>query len=195
MNKNSRPVIIALIIFFSILIAVAGNSIITCVGKKLHPDDCRDIVEKYASEYNIPAYVIFAVIETESDFDAHATSSAGAMGLMQMMPATFEWLTSSEHLGENLSSDELYNEEVSIHYGAYYLKYLFGKFHNWDTVFAAYNAGEGNVSNWLKDSRYSDGKGKLTKIPFKETREYVKKVNKAIDYYKNTYYKNKDGVK
>ena len=111
---------------------------------------------------------------------------------MQMMPSTFEWLTSSDHLDENLSPNDIFEPEVSIRYGTYYLRYLFEKFYNWDTVFAAYNGGEGNVAKWLKDKRYSDGKGNLTDIPFKETREYVKKVNRAMDYYKKTYYKDKE---
>ncbi|MBP3369740.1 MAG: lytic transglycosylase domain-containing protein [Clostridia bacterium] len=195
MKKLKLPVVIFSIFLISLALAVAINFVWGTVEKKLHPDEYRDIVEKYAAEYNIPAYIIFAVIETESGFDNEATSSAGAMGLMQMMPSTFEWLTSSDHLGENLSPNSLYDPEVSIRYGTYYLKYLFEKFYNWDTVFAAYNGGEGNVVKWLSDPEYSDGNGNLTYIPFKETRNYVKKVNKAKDYYKNTYYKNEDGVK
>lgn len=192
MTRSKRSLVIVVLIALSLAIAFGLDAILGVVERKMHPDDYREIVEKYAAEYNVPAYVIFAVIDTESDFEAGATSSAGAQGLMQMMPSTFEWLTSSDHLDENLSSSELYDPEVSIRYGAYYLRYLFDKFYNWDTVFAAYNGGEGNVAKWLKDRRYSDGKGNLTDIPFKETRNYVKKVNKAIDYYKNTYYKNEE---
>lgn len=194
MTKLKRPVVIILLIAIAFGVAFGIDFVWGRVERRIHPDDYREIVEKYAAEYNIPAYIIFAVIEIESDFDENATSSAGAIGLMQMMPGTFEWLTSSDHLGEDLASDRLCDPEVSIRYGAYYLRYLFRKFYNWDTVFAAYNGGEGNVAKWLADPEYSDGNGNLTYIPFKETRNYVKKVNKAIDYYKNTYYKNEDGV-
>ena len=194
MIKISRPVAIILIIAISFLAAFAINGVIKGVEKVKSPDEHRDIVEKYAEQYNVPAYVIFAIIDTESDFDENATSSAGAMGLMQMMPSTFEWLTSADHLGENLLVESLYEPEVSIRYGTYYLRYLFEKFYNWDTVFAAYNAGEGNVSKWLSSREYSDKDGNLTDIPFEETRKYVKKVNKSIEYYKNTYYKNEDGI-
>ena len=140
-------------------------------------------------------YIIFAVIDVESDFKPYYTSEAGARGLMQMVPDTFEWLTSAEHLGEDLSPDELYEPEVNIKYGTYYLSYLFEKFHDWNTVFAAYNAGEGNVAKWLEDDEYTDESGKLTHIPFKETRAHVKKINEAIDYYKNTYYRNEENTK
>ena len=194
MLKITRPVAIILIIAISFLAAFAIDGIFRGIEKLQRPDEHREIVEKYAEEYNIPAYIIFAIIDTESGFDEDATSRAGAMGLMQMMPSTFEWLTSADHLGENLIPESLYEADVSIRYGTYYLRYLFEKFYNWDTVFAAYNAGEGNVAQWLQSSEYSDGKGNLTDIPFEETRKYVKKVNKSIDYYKNTYYKNEDGI-
>ena len=194
MLKISRPVAIILIIAIAFLAAFAVDGVFRGIEKLQRPDEHREIVEKYAAEYNVPAYIIFAIIDTESDFDEDATSSAGAMGLMQMMPSTFEWLTSADHLAENLLPEALYEPEVSIRYGTYYLRYLFEKFYNWDTVFAAYNGGEGNVAKWLQSSEYSDGKGNLTDIPFEETRKYVKKVNRSIDYYKNTYYKNEDGI-
>ena len=195
MKRISRPITIILLIAISFGIAFGFNFAFGCAEKILYPVKYQSTVEEYASEYNIPAYVILAIIDTESGFDPGAISSSGAQGLMQMMPKTFDWLTSSEHLDENLSSLELYEPETSIKYGTYYLRYLFDKFGNWDTVFAAYNGGEGNVTKWLADPQYSDGKGNLTYIPFEETRDYVKKVNKAIDYYKNTYYKNEEGIK
>ena len=190
-----KPIIIALILIGALLLAFLLDAGFTLIEKKVHPVEYKEFIEKYASEYNIPEYIILSVINTESGFDPEATSYVGAMGLMQMMPDTFTWLTSSEHLGENLEVDALYDPEVSIRYGCYYLRYLFVKFYNWDTVFAAYNGGEGNVAKWLADPEYSDGKGNLTYIPFKETRNYVKKVNKEIKYYKNTYYQNEVSVK
>ena len=83
---------------------------------------------------------------------------------------------------------------MNIRYGTYYLQYLYRKFdYNWDTVFAAYNGGEGNVSKWLGDEEYSDGEGNLTDIPFPETKAYVTKVNRAIDTYKDLYYEPNGG--
>ena len=173
--SDKKPIMIALILIGALLLAFLLDAGVTFIEKKVHPVEYKEIIEKYASEYNIPEYIVLAVINTESGFDPEAVSNAGAMGLMQMMPDTFTWLTSAEHLGENLDSTALYEPEVSIRYGCYYLRYLFRKFYNWDTVFAAYNGGEGNVAKWLADPEYSDGKGNLTHIPFKETRKYVKK--------------------
>lgn len=143
------------------------------------------LIEKYSDEYNVPKELVFAVIKVESGFDPEAESSVGALGLMQMMPKTFEWLTGEEHLDEQLAFEDLTDPEVSIRYGTYYLRYLYRKFENWDTVLAAYNGGEGNVAKWLADPEYSDGNGNLTYIPFEETRNYVEKVNRAMSKYEN----------
>jgi soluble lytic murein transglycosylase len=188
MKKNARhTLVILLIICISILVGLLTSVIWNIIDKKNHPKKYSDIVEKYAVEYNIPDYVIYAIIKVESNFDASA-SSGEAHGLMQITPGTFEWLTGDDHFGEHLSTNKVYDPEVNIKYGVYYLKYLLVKFdYNWDTAFAAYNGGEGNVAKWLEDEKYSDGKGNLTKIPFSETENYVKKVNAAIDTYKKLY--------
>jgi len=193
--STKKPIMIAFILIGALLLAFLLDSGVTLIEKKVYPIKYKEIIERYALEYNIPEYIILSVINTESGFDPEAKSDAGAIGLMQMMPETFAWLTSAEHLGENLNPNSLYDPEVSIRYGSYYLRYLFKKFYNWDTVFAAYNGGEGNVMEWLADPEYSDGKGNLTHIPFKETRKYVKKVNKNIKHYKNIYYQDEVNVK
>ena len=191
MNRSAkRMIVVSAIIVVSILLGFAIDLLWSAVEKKSHPDEYIDYVRKYAYEYNIPESVIFAVIKVESDFDPEAESVVGARGLMQMMPSTFEWLTSEEHLGENLHKNKLFTPEVSIRYGTYYLNYLYEKFdRNWDTALAAYNAGEGNVAKWLESPAYHDKMGKLQNIPFKETRSYVRKVNLAKNFYEHTYNK------
>ena len=194
-NTAKRPIAVIIILLISLFLGLAMDTVWDIAEKKTHPTDFSSYVKTYASEYNIPEYIIFAVIETESGFDKDAESSVGARGLMQMMPSTFEWLTGPEHLDERLPSSKLYDPEISIKYGTYYLNYLYKKFdYNWDNTFAAYNAGEGNVAEWLENDKYSDGKGNLVNIPFKETAHYVKKVNDNIEIYKKLYYKNNEGV-
>ena len=194
-SKRRTLIFILLIILAAAMLALGLEICLSFVDRATYPTEYAEYVEKYASEYNVPEYIIYAVIKTESDFDPTATSSAGAMGLMQMMPSTFTWLSSSEHLNENLSYAELYEPETAIRYGTYYLRYLFEKFKDWDNVFAAYNGGEGNVAKWLEDPQYADGRGGLRTIPFKETRNYVKRVNSAIDHYKLLYYEKELSVK
>jgi len=192
-----RFIAVLLLIAIALGVAFGAETLMLSAEEKLYPRKYSEYVTKYSREYNIPEYVIYAVIKTESDFDPNARSSAGACGLMQIMPETFEWLTGKEHLNENLQYDSVFIPEVSIRYGTYYLMYLYKKFdYNWDTAFAAYNGGEGNVSKWLKDPEYADGEGGLKHIPdpYGETRRYVPKVNNAIEKYKKLYYEPNEEV-
>ena len=197
MQNTRRVIAVLLIIALSVGIGFGINAIWTALERATHPHtDYREIIEKYAAEYNVPEYVIYAVIKVESDFDPKAESSAGARGLMQMIRPTFEWLTGEEHLNENLSFHDLYDPDVAIRYGTYYLRYLHRTFQNdWHLVFAAYNGGEGNVAKWLKNPEYTDEEGNLTYIPFKETRAYVSKVEQAMKQYQKLYYEPNGGVK
>ena len=183
MTRTKRIVTVSIIILLFLCLGIATHLLWNLWNEKTHPVTYEEIVELYSEEYDVPKNLIFSVIKVESGFNPNAHSSAGAVGLMQMMPSTFEWLTGEEHLGENLSSLCLTDPEVNIRYGTYYLRYLYLKFGNWDTSLAAYNGGEGNVTQWLENPEYSDGQGNLTYIPFEETRNYVKKVNDAIATY------------
>ena len=187
--KRKTAMFIALVIVGAFILALGIDICLTFIGKQIYPLKYEEYVEKYASEYNVPPSLVYGIIKTESDFDPKAVSSAGALGLMQMMPDTFTWLSSSEHLDENLPVSSIYEPDVSIRYGVYYLKYLYEKFNDWETVAAAYNAGEGNVSQWLNDPEYCDKDGSLKKIPFEETKKYTHKVTLAKNFYERTYKK------
>ena len=181
------------VVFISIVALALIAGILIGIGWDLYerlvmPDKYRAIVSKYSALYDIPEEIIFSVIQVESNFQISAKSHAGAMGLMQIIPSTFEWLTSKAHLNENLLTVALYDPEVNIRYGTYYLSYLAKKFdYDWTVVSAAYNAGEGRVLAWLESGEYTDDNGDLIKIPIKETKAYVKKINDAIDTYTKLY--------
>ena len=190
-HKQRRPLAIIIILAIALIVGFLVDVIWTIGDRMVYPQKYSEYVTKYAEMYNVPEDVIYATIKVESSFEPEAISIAGARGLMQMLPSTFEWLTTDEHLGENLTPNMLYDPEVNIRYGTYYLKYLYTKFnYNWDTACAAYNGGEGNVSKWLEDDKYSDGEGNLTDFPksFSETKNYVKKIRHARDIYIKLYY-------
>ena len=187
-QQTKRLIAIVLIIAISISLGVAVDMVWTFIEKKIYPVSYDELISDASKEFGVPKYIIYAVIKVESDFDADAVSSADARGLMQMIEPTFEWLTGDEHLCEHLPYRKIFEPETAIRYGTYYLSYLYKKFnYNWQTAFAAYNGGEGNVAKWLADPNCSDGKGNLTDIPFEETEKYVEKVNRAIDTYKKLY--------
>ncbi|QSF43548.1 phage tail tape measure protein [Paenibacillus tianjinensis] len=119
-----------------------------------------DLINKYASKYNVDPNLISAIIKTESGYNTNATSGAGAQGLMQLMPGT----------AKGLGVKNSYDPEQNIAGGTKHFARLLKKY-NGDVELAlyAYNAGEGNVDKWLKN-------GKINNIPFAETKAYAPKV-------------------
>ena len=189
MKKNNavmRSIVIISILLLSMLCGLLFQVIWDAVDRKTHPKEYSDFVEVYAYQYGVPEYVVYSVIKVESNFESGAISEAGAVGLMQLMPETFVWLTTEN--GENLDSATLYDPETNIKYGTYYLSQLYLRFGTWDEVYAAYNAGPTKVEEWLGDEKYSENGKTLDEIPYKETEKYVKKLNKANDIYKKLYY-------
>lgn len=149
-----------------------------------HPVLYQEYIELYSDEYSVPPEIICAVINTESSFDSDAESHAGAKGLMQITKETFWWLLSKS--GESIPDEKLFDPQVNIRYGTYFLSILYDEFGSWDTAFAAYNAGRSRVIGWLGDPNVSED-GKLVNIPIEETREYVKRVNSGIKIYREIY--------
>lgn len=184
MSKRKNALLI-LIVTALLLLSVIGVSIIIHIEKKIeeksYPLEYYEIVEQNSSDFGVPMNVIFGVILTESSFEPSAVSKTGAVGLMQIMPETFADL--QRRLGEEYDDDMLFDPEVNIRYGTYYLSYLYDIFGDWEMTYAAYNGGMGNVRKWLADERYSKD-GKLVNIPFAETEAYVKKVSSASEKYK-----------
>ena len=168
---------------FCLLLVIFFGSV--SILKTLYPTDYGNFVEKYTKENNLPEYFVYAVIECESGYDEKAVSYADARGLMQLTPETFRWLQSKK--GEKLGEEMLFDPETNIKYGSYFYGILFDIYKDEATAIAAYHAGMGNVSKWLKDERYSlDGKT-LYDIPFSTTKKYVNKVIKTQNIYSKLY--------
>ena len=181
-----RTLAIILIIAVSVGLGYVYDKVTTELEKRAHPLEYREIVEKYSEEYGVPQEIIFGVIKSESSFKSDAKSSAGAVGLMQITEATFDWLMA--RLGENLSAGLLYDPDTNIKYGTYYLNYLHTEFGSWDIAFAAYNAGPNRVKNsWLNNPEYIRD-NEIVFIPIEETRTYIQKVNKSREAYKKLYF-------
>ena len=128
--------------------------------------------EKYSVDKTLVASIIFA----ESGFDKNAKSSKGAIGLMQLMPLTAKSFYAGE---EEFDEKLLFDCETNIEIGVKYLKYLFGKYTDEVTVLACYNAGERIVNVWKGDDLYL----KKTQIKYKETLNYIEKVQKAKKFW------------
>lgn len=146
----------------------------------------RDLIEKYSTEYEIDEYLMMAMIHTESNFKKGAESSAGAKGLMQLTESTAKWIAKS--MGDtDFKVDDLYDPETNIKMGAWYFDNLRTEFGTTELVLAAYNAGRGHVNEWLDDSVISQDGKDYDKVPFPETRKYIRKVLNDEKMYKLLY--------
>jgi soluble lytic murein transglycosylase len=144
------------------------------------------IIRQQASDKHLDPALIAAVIYAETKFDARP-SSAGAQGLMQIMPATAEYLAHRSGATTFTLSD-LGTPDVNIAYGSYYLRYLLDEYGGSKVAaLAAYNGGETNVSRWVTQERAEGRPLTISEIPFPETRAYVAKVLQAQHDYRSTY--------
>jgi soluble lytic murein transglycosylase len=135
-------------------------------------------VRVYASQDHLDPALLAAVIETESKFNPDARSDAGAIGLMQLTPATAKGIAQYTG-GSRFRVSDLTNPDINMRYGAWYLGHLLERYHgNEKLALAAYNAGEANVDRWETDH---------SGIPFKETRDYVSKVERLRKIYRRAY--------
>jgi soluble lytic murein transglycosylase len=145
----------------------------------------EDIIRQQASAKGINAALIAAVIYEESKF-RDQTSHAGARGLMQITPATAEFIAHDSG-GTAFNQTDLATPQVNIAYGAYYLRYLLKRYNgNESLAIAAYNAGETNVNKWIQAAGGAENFS-VDDIPFPETRQYVKNVLERKGDYRKHY--------
>lgn len=145
----------------------------------------QDEIYKYSEKYNIDPLLTASIIKVESDFQKDAQSDKNAKGLMQLMDETASHaaeLTNMEFFPDKLS-DVDYNLDLGV---AYY-DYLYRYYNNRDLALAAYNGGVGNVDKWIKDGTLDPVNPNVLDIPFKETRQYVTRIDANYDVYKKFY--------
>lgn len=155
--------------------------------KYLYPYDYQDTINFYADRYEVDRNLVASVILAESKFRQDATSVHGARGLMQIMPETASWIATQIE-DDSFSVDKLYNVNINIKYGTWYLSELQTEFEGNEVLaLAAYNAGRGNVYEWMEKYHWDIDFKDYTKIPFPETREYVKRVLENKKHYNKLY--------
>ena len=142
-----------------------------------YPLRYEHIVRGHAHNYSLDPALLAAVIYQESKFEPDARSSSGAIGLMQLLPATAQGIALHTG-GSGFRVGDLYNPEINIRYGAWYLRHLLRKYGDEPTALAAYNAGQDNVDRWRRA-----GRG----IQFPETRAYVDRVEELKKIYRRAY--------
>lgn len=156
----------------------------SCYYSYFYPLEYTEIIETNANNYGVEPELIASVINVESSYNKYSLSSKGAMGLMQILPSTAEWVCN--RLGKD-DEINLYEPSVNIQIGTYYISYLINYFGDEELAICAYNAGMGNVKRWLSTVEYSSDGVKLDAVPFKETENYLKQVQKNKTIYKNKF--------
>lgn len=182
MNTSINKNIIQKIFIFIAIVLIALILTLGALKTFVFPKKYFNIIANECVTYNIDPYLVLAIIKAESGFDNEVTSSKEAKGLMQIIDSTAEELYDDDFF--NFSSEYLYDEELNITLGTKYLGKLIKKYNgNYYLAIIAYNAGMGNVDKWVKEGVVSNNLNDIVNnnIPFKETKNYLKKV---INYYK-----------
>lgn len=182
--KVLKIIVIAILLsFFTGLWHLWSNPI--KLERLLYPLENKELIYKASKDYSIDPYLISAIIYEESKFNPQSKSRAGAIGLMQVMPDTGNWI--AEKQVRRFTVDDLYLPEVNIDMGCWYFSYLRAKYKDERLALAAYNSGDKNVDRWLKDSKYGTIDEMLENIPYKETRVYIPKILETKKTYERLY--------
>ncbi len=146
-------------------------------------------IVSYSQKNNIDPFLVAAIVKNESHFNRRAVSKVGAIGLMQIMPDTGEWISKQMGL-KDFTKAELYDPETNIRMGAWYvseLEYEFQK--NLVLALIAYNAGRGQTKEWMEKNGWDYNFGTIKDIPYNDTKNYVKSVLEDRDEYYRLYKK------
>lgn len=174
---------LGLVVLLGVVIASEVNHAVSKLGLPLTN---AEVIRKQASQKRLDPALIAAVIYAESKFSPQQ-SSAGAEGLMQILPETAYFIA---HLsgGSSFTASDLATPSINVAYGSYYLRYLLDHYHGEEMLaLAAYNGGIANVDGWLAQARAHGHSLTAAEIPFPETRAYVQRVLSAQHEYRTAY--------
>lgn len=190
-RKNPLPKLLAALMLAVVLIA-AGICYVGVHQKHLayaqYPLRYEALIVENAERFGLEPWHVAAVVRCESSFVPTAVSNVGAMGLMQIMPDTGEWLAGKFDEEETFSSELLYEPEINLKYGCWFLQWLMDRYEGDRTLAtAAFHAGHRTVDEWLEDPAVSPDGKTLQNIPYSSTNTYVERVLKACEKYQELY--------
>lgn len=183
-NRRNGPVALLALIIFVVSLTLLGSKWFLRMVFPLH---YRDVVAAKAVKYRVDPFLIIAMVRVESHFNPEARSEKGAVGLMQLMPETADWIYGQMERG-NFDPALLHDPEINVELGVWYLRSLLDEF-GADPVLAlaAYNGGRGRVAEWLSKEQWTGQRDTLHQIPFPETRSYVERVLTVREWYRKLY--------
>lgn len=153
----------------------------------LYPLPYRQLVEAEAREKGLDPFVVAALARQESLFTARISSPVGARGLMQIMPETGRTLARAAGISD-WDAELLFQPEINVHLGTTYLAEQMRRYDgSLPSVFSAYNAGPHRIDAWSEFPEYGDEELFTERIPYRETRDYVKILTRNIAIYRGLY--------
>lgn len=176
-----KKLLIMIIIVVAILLLLK-----TQILPKMYPKKYSELVEKYATEYELDPLLVYSIIKAESNFKEEAKSNSNAIGLMQIMLETAKEIGQKIDI-EEITEEKLLEPDININIGTKYFKILLEKYNNEKLAIIAYNAGMGNLDTWLKQGIIDPEGNNLENIPFPETKNYVKKILQNYKIYSEIY--------
>lgn len=154
------------------------------VGRWLNPISYEDEIAAAAARQSLDPHLVLAMVKCESGFRPDARSDAGAVGLMQLLPSTAEWITGRPDWA-GAGSPQLTAAQDNLALGCYYLRFLLDRYGGDQiSAIAAYHAGQGTVDGWLAES---GGRLQMDDISYSETRDYVRRVLRYQELYGKLY--------
>ncbi|MEW9670733.1 lytic transglycosylase domain-containing protein [Ammoniphilus sp. 3BR4] len=179
LNRKFTLIVLLLVLFYLL------NS--PLFWKAIYPIHYEELVDAATEKHDVDPYLVYAIIQIESNFKHQRISNKGATGLMQIMPETATWVIEQARMPKDYIQ-RLDDPEVNIQIGSWYIAFLEKKFHrNHYAVIASYNAGPGNVERWLREDYWDGTYQNISHIPFGETRHYVQRVLYFYGKYRDVY--------
>ncbi len=186
--RKYRAVCFAVFVIILAFVVYFISQIEPVQKKYIYPYPHQELVMLYAEANGISPALVASVIMHESKFLKDVHSPRGAVGLMQIMPETAEWIA-GELEESDFSLQRLHEPEMNIRYGTWYLALLDREFNgNPVLALAAYNAGRGTVHEWMEEYGWSWDFNDISMIPYPETRHYVERVLKDKQHYEVLYH-------
>lgn len=181
--KRNRKMFILLGILLGVFLLINTP----LVWKWMYPIKYQEEVIKASDRFKVNPHLVLAIIRAESDFSTDKVSKKGAIGLMQVMPDTAEWVVIQGNL-QPITKEQLFEAQTNIEIGTWYLAFLLQMFGG-DQIkaIAAYNAGPGKVNEWIKQDLWDGTVQTVEDIPYGETRKYVQRVVYFQERYQQVY--------
>ncbi|MDP1809089.1 MAG: lytic transglycosylase domain-containing protein [Actinomycetota bacterium] len=156
-----------------------------------YPLGYEGLILEQAKRYELDPALLAAIVYEESKFSPMSRSPAGAVGLMQLMPETASW--ASAEIGRPHLAARLTEPAANLAIGSWYFHYLLARYRNTAFALAAYNGGQRNLDKWLAQNNGRTQNQVIDRIPFAETRAFVRRAQRSRWIYRWLYPELKQG--